>query len=445
MKDTKANILVVDDTPNTLEILQRSLSSQGYGIHLASNVADAMDILKKTAIDLVITDYKMPVANGLDLIRHIKENYLDKEIIMITGYPTITGAVKAVKGGADEYLCKPFTDEELFASVKNVLEKVFIRKSTKNKSASSNLERQGMIGESKEMQKIYRIIKKTAKTSATALITGESGTGKELAARSIHYNSQRASAPFVPIHCGAIPESLFESELFGYVKGAFTGADQSRAGFFQSAEGGTVFLDEVSEISLSLQVKLLRVLQNKEFYMVGSTKPYSADIRIIAATNKDLLSLVNKGLFREDLYYRLNVITIKLPQLREREDDIFLLINHFANKFSRELGITKPEFSDDTLSVLKKYSWPGNIRELENIIQQLLVMVEGGKITIPDLPSFMRFSPHMELSLNKTLAEVEADYIQRVLDSVNNNKSQAARILGIDRRTLREKIVKKTN
>jgi len=287
---------------------------------------------------------------------------------------------------------------------------------------------------------MYSAIEKAAKALATVIITGESGTGKELVARAIHYNSKRSSAPFVPIHCGAIPENLFESELFGYVKGAFTGADQSRAGFFQSAEGGTVFLDEVSEISLALQVKLLRVLQNKEFYMVGSSRPYLANIRIVAATNKDLLGLVKKGLFREDLYYRLTVISINLPPLKDRGDDIFLLINYFSNKFSAELGVETPVFTEETLLAMKKHSWPGNIRELENIIQQLIVMTDGPNITIPDLPASMRFFSKEKESLNKSLAEVDTPYIIKVLNSVNNNKSKAAKILGIDRKTLRDKI-----
>ncbi|MDD3733168.1 MAG: sigma-54 dependent transcriptional regulator, partial [candidate division Zixibacteria bacterium] len=272
------------------------------------------------------------------------------------------------------------------------------------------------------------------------LITGESGTGKELVARAIHYNSPRASAPFIPINCGAIPPELFESELFGHVKGAFTGATVSRAGFFQTADGGTIFLDEISEISQPLQVKLLRVLQDKEICMVGASRPHKVDVRIVAATNKDLEELVKKGTFREELYFRLSVITINLPPLRERHDDKFILINHFLKKYADEMGYNTPVVSDKTLEVLYNYDWPGNVREMENLIQRLIVMSEGGKIDITDLPSNMRFSPKKTTGFRRSLAEVEAEYICNVLDSVNGNKTHAAEILKIDRKTLREKL-----
>jgi transcriptional regulator with PAS, ATPase and Fis domain len=292
------------------------------------------------------------------------------------------------------------------------------------------------------MHKVLNAIKKAASSSATILITGASGTGKELVARAIHYNSPRTSAPFVPINCGGIPEGLLESELFGYVRGAFTGATESRAGFFQTAEGGTIFLDEISETGLSMQVKLLRVLQDKEVYMVGERHPQKVDARIVAATNKDLLSLVKKGVFREDLYYRLNVITIDIPPLREREEDILLLVQHFAIKFAKEFGKPIPRFSENALQVLKSYYWPGNARELENIIQRLLIMSEEDIIDVPDLPSLMRFSALRGIGPNRTLAAVEAEYILSVLATVGNNKTKAAEILGIDRKTLREKLKK---
>jgi transcriptional regulator with PAS, ATPase and Fis domain len=292
------------------------------------------------------------------------------------------------------------------------------------------------------MVRIGEFIAKAALTSATVLISGESGTGKELVARAIHYKSKRASAPFVPVNCGAIPEQLLESELFGHVKGAFTGATETRAGFFQTADGGTIFLDEISETSLSMQVKLLRVLQDKEVCMIGSTRTRKVDVRILASTNKDLSSLVKKGLFREDLFYRINVITVDLPPLREREDDIFLLIRHFARKFSEELGRPAPLFSDGALQVLRKYHWPGNVRELENIVQRLIVMTDRDVVDVPDLPSLMRFSARQSVIPNRTLAEVEAEYIRNVLLSVNDNKTRAAKILGIDRKTLREKLQK---
>jgi DNA-binding NtrC family response regulator len=272
------------------------------------------------------------------------------------------------------------------------------------------------------------------------LITGESGTGKELVARAIHYTGPRAAAPFVPVNCGGIPEGLLESELFGHLKGAFTGATESHAGFFHAAEGGTIFLDEISEMSLAMQVKLLRVLQDREVCMVGSQKPRHVDVRILAATNKDLPNLVERSAFREDLYYRLNVISVAVPPLRERGDDALLLARHFAAKFARELGKAPPCFPDRVLRMLKEYYWPGNVRELENMIQRLVVMAEGDLIEAADLPSIMRFALPRDRGLNRTLAEVEAEHIRNVLDSVGRNKTRAAEILGIDRKTLREKL-----
>ncbi|MGB8656467.1 MAG: sigma-54 dependent transcriptional regulator [Candidatus Zixiibacteriota bacterium] len=437
-------ILVVDDAPNTLEVLQRNLTSQGYQVFTASDVAEAIKILEGTTVDLVITDLKMPKVSGLDMVRHIRENLKDTEVIMITGYATIEGAVKAIKIGAEEYLPKPFTDQELFFAVRKVLDKLQARRAGRNLTPRATKAPGGLIGESEAMLKVFEAITKAASTSATVLITGESGTGKELVARAIHYGSPRASAPFVPVNCGGIPEGLLESELFGHVKGSFTGAIESRAGFFQTADGGTIFLDEISETSLSMQVKLLRVLQDTEVYMVGTTRPRKVDVRILAATNKDLLSLVNKQLFREDLYFRLNVINIAIPPLRERWEDIVLLTNHFATKYAEEFGKPSPRFSENALEALKHYDWPGNVRELENVIQRLVVMTDGESIDVPDLPSLMRFTAQREIGLNRTLAEVEVEYIRNVLSSVKGNKTKAAQILGIDRKTLREKLQKPT-
>jgi two-component system response regulator HydG len=311
----KERILVVDDAADTLELLQRNLTFQGYETFTASSVAEALRLLEEASVDLVITDLKMPGASGLDLIRHIRENRRDLEVMMITGYPTVESAVKAVKAGAEEYLTKPFTDEELFTAVRRTLDKKRRRKAAHPHGKQTLAGSYGLIGESKAMQSVFREIAKASSTSATVLISGESGTGKELVARAIHYNSKRASAPFVPVNCGAIPEELLESELFGHLKGAFTGATETRAGFFQTADGGSILLDEISETRPSMQIKLLRVLQDKEVYMVGSTRARRVDVRILASTNKDLLALVKKGLFREDLFFRLNVIPIHLPPL----------------------------------------------------------------------------------------------------------------------------------
>jgi len=438
----KNSILVVDDAADTLELLQRNLESQGYQVFTAPDANEAIKILETTAVDLVITDFKMPGASGIDLIRHIRENFRNIEVMMITGYPTIESAVKAVKAGAEEYLTKPFTDTELLSAVKQIFKKLHGHRAIKSQWPRALASRYGFIGESEVMQRVFRSISKAAATSATVLILGESGTGKELVARAIHYNGPRSSAPFVPVNCGAIPEELLESELFGYIKGAFTGATETRAGFFQTADGGTIFLDEISETSLSMQVKLLRVLQEKEVYMVGSTRPLKVDVRILASTNKDLDTLLKKGLFREDLFFRLNVITIDIPPLRDRGDDILLLTQHFATKFANELSKSKPRFSENALHVLRSYHWPGNVRELENVIQRLVVMTEGDLIEVPDLPSLMRFSALQKMGLNRPLAEVEAEYIRNVLASVEGNKTRAAEILGIDRKTLREKLNK---
>lgn len=438
--EEKEQILVVDDSPDTLEVLQRNLQLKGYRVFTAPGVADAIRILEQTHLDLVITDLKMPKLSGLDLVRYVRENFKDTEVMMITGYPSIGGAIDAVKTGAEEYLSKPFADEELFSAVSRALDKLRIRRSAQVQTFRIPQAPQGLVGESPAIQKVFGAIAKVAAVPATVLITGESGTGKELVARAIHYSSPRASASFVPVNCAAIPEGLLESELFGYVKGAFTGATETRAGFFQTADGGTIFLDEISATSLSAQVKLLRVLQDKIVCMVGSTRPRVVDIRILAATNKDLLDLVKKDIFREDLYFRLNVITIDIPPLRERGDDVLLLIHHFAAAFAKEMGKPGIHFSDHALQVLRNYHWPGNVRELENVIQRLVVMTEGDSIEVPDLPSLMRFSALRKTGFDRTLAEVEAEYISNVLTTVDGNRTRAAEILGIDRKTLREKL-----
>lgn len=438
----KARILVVDDSPDTLEVLKRNLESEGYRVVTAPGAVKAIKIIEASPVDLVITDLKMPEVDGLSLVRHIRENFKDMGVMMITGYPSIEGAVEAVKSGAEEYLSKPFTDEELFSAVKQALSKLKLRKVSETPAFKLPESRYGLIGESDSMKKILTAIEKASKSPATVLITGESGTGKELVARAIHYSSMRSSAPFVPINCGGIPENLLESELFGYVKGSFTGATETRAGFFQTADGGTIFLDEISETSLSMQVKLLRVLQDKEVFLVGARKPQKTDVRIIGATNKDLLSLVKKDEFREDLFYRLNVITIDIAPLRDRGEDILLMVHNFSERLASEFGKPVMRFTDKALQVLKNYDWPGNVRELENIIQRLVVMTEGESIDVPDLPSLMRFSAMRVASPNRTLGEVETEHILTVMTSVDENKTQAAKILGITRKTLGEKLKK---
>ncbi|MCF7869460.1 MAG: sigma-54 dependent transcriptional regulator [Candidatus Cloacimonetes bacterium] len=442
MTKNKDRILIVDDSADTRQIIQRNLTEQGYKVFTTADVPNAIQILSSIRIDLVITDLKMPGINGIELIKHVRQNNKDSEIIMITGYPTIESAVEAVKIGALDYLTKPFTEQELLKTVKKALDKLKYTRKMKSQSKSDFGKHYGIIGQSDVMKKVYNETLKASQTSSTVLIYGESGTGKELIARALHYNSSRSSSPFIPINCGAIPESLLESELFGYVKGAFTGAYENREGLFLTADKGSVFLDEISETSLAMQVKLLRILENKEIYMVGSKHPKNADVRVICATNKNLFNLVEKDQFREDLFYRLNVIRIDLPPLRERGDDVILLTNYFTKKYAEKLGKDIPEYTAKALETLQEYHWPGNVRELENIVHRVVLMNDNDKIDIADLPPLMRFTALKQSGLNRTLNDVELEYIKNVLVSVDNNKTKAAQILGIDRKTLRQKLKK---
>jgi len=436
----KPQILVVDDSENMLEIIRRNLSNKGYIVYTVTNVMDAISFLDKMAIELVITDLKMPNIGGLELVRHVKENYKNTEVLVITGHPSIENAIESVKLGADEYLIKSFTINELLEAVSRALKKHDDRINANKEILKDEELSTGIIGGSKKIIQVFKAISKASKMKATILLTGETGTGKELVARAIHYNSKESTSPFVAVNCGGIPESLLESELFGYVKGAFTGANETRGGFFQAADGGTLFLDEISNTSMAMQAKLLRVLQEKEVNMIGANKSQKIDLRIITATNVDLNLLVEKGTFREDLYYRLNIIPINIPPLREREDDIPLLINFFAKKFADESAKETPKFSDAVIKIFKNYYWPGNVRELENIVHRLVIMCDELFIDLPDLPANMRYAIQNGKGLHKTLAEVEAEHIANVLTSVNGNKTKAAEILGIDRKTLRGKV-----
>jgi len=429
----------VDDSPDVLEMLSRKLAPRGYVTFTAGEVAQAVDLLASEAVDIVLTDYKMPKVTGLELIRHIHSHYPRIRVIMLTGYPTIEGAVEAVKVGAEEYLTKPFTDEELFRALDKAVEKVRSQKLSLQKAIPPS-NPYGLIGSSPALQNVCNFIKKACSNDATVLIEGESGTGKELVARAIHYHSRSERAPFVPVNCSAIPETLMESELFGYLKGSFTGANETRAGYFITADGGTIFLDEIAETSLSMQVKLLRVLQDKQVYMISAKSPRNVRVRVIAATNKNLQALVDQGNFREDLFYRLNVLPISIPPLRERPEDIIPLTHHFLKKYSQEINRIPPQISDEVLDAFLAHPWQGNVRELENLVYRLLLMCEGDTITLSDLPDYLRFTLKTFKNLTRSLAEVELEYIKNVLDSVQGNKTQAAEILGIDRKTLHHKL-----
>jgi DNA-binding NtrC family response regulator len=436
------HILIVDDAFDTREVLRRNLEARGYRTSAADSTEAALRVLEAEPVQLVITDIRMPGPSGLDLLRHIRDNYSRVRVVVITGYPRYDEAIQAMKIGAEEYLIKPFTDDELFTAV----EAAFAKQRLMPASPAAPLPhaRYGLIGESLAMKALFAAIARAAATDATILIQGESGTGKELVARAIHYESRRAAAPFVAVNCGAIPETLLESELFGHLKGSFTGAGATRAGFFQTADTGTILLDEIAEAPPAMQVKLLRVLQDKEIYMLGATRPTRVDVRIMAATNKDLETLTRKGHFREDLFYRLNVIRLTVPPLTARGDDIVLLIRHFIQRFAQENGQSTPRVSDRALALLRDYHWPGNVRELENVIMRILAMSPGATIEAPDLPQLMRYTVPStpQQRLDRPLKAVEGEYIQAVLDSVDGNKSEAARILGITRRTLREKLAK---
>lgn len=443
----KEHILIVDDSHDMLEVLRRQLNDLGYNTYQASNVADAVDILKGNVTDMLITDLQMPGVNGMQLVKFASDRFPDLPKLIITGYPSVENAIDAVKAGAIDFLVKPFTKGELEAAVnKSFLPK---RGIAKIHHASSPKEKgsvmyHGIIGQSEAIEKTKDVIERINNNHVTVLISGESGTGKELVARAIHYSGEFAKAPFIPVNCGAIPENLLESELFGFKKGAFTGAESDRAGFFQAAEGGTIFLDEIGNASPTVQQRLLRVLQEKEVTMIGSNIPQKINVRVIAATNNDLLEMAKKGSFREDLYYRLNVVNLEIPPLRMRKDDIPLLANYFLSKFAREFQKDISEITPEAVEVLVKYHWPGNIRELENTIQRALIMSDK-KIDTNHLPDYLKIPmPSQNLSSGKwkSLAELELDYINEVLKSVNNNKTRAAEILGITRKTLREKVRK---
>lgn len=441
MKLKKENILIVDDNFDMLELLQRNLKSFNFHVYKASSVSEAIEVLKSTAIDLLITDLQMPEINGIELVKFASEHFSSLPKLVITGYPSVDTAINAVKSGALDYLVKPFTSEELKNAIQNCLKNVITsNKLTTYKKTSKETLYAGIVGDSEEHQKLIDIIERVKDNRVTVLIEGESGTGKELVARAIHYNGRFASQPFITVNCGGIPETLLESELFGYVKGAFTGANETKNGLFHAANGGTIFLDEIGNASLTVQSRLLRVLQEKEITMVGSQKPQKIEVRIISATNSNLYNMIKIGSFREDLYYRLNVVSIETKPLRNRKSDLFPLINTFIKKYEKEYGKSNITITPKALAILTRHDWPGNVRELENIIQRLIVMCDN-EIDVDLLPKALKYRQPSESFSLQPLYAIEKAYILKVLAAVNNNKTKAAEILQIDRKTLRQKLL----
>ncbi|MCK0161254.1 sigma-54-dependent transcriptional regulator [Allomuricauda sp. F6463D] len=436
----KENILLVDDDIDILELLQRHLKSMDYHTYKAVSVKEALYILKDTKIDLLVTDINMPEIDGLQLVKYVAEHYPNLPKLVVTGFPSVEDASNVIQHGATDYLTKPFTKVELEEAVKKALVSTQISspvKITPKEHISKNYA--DMIGTSAAFQKVTEIIDRVKDNRVTVLVRGESGTGKELVARAIHYSGKFARAPFIAVNCGAIPENLLEAELFGYTKGAFTGANENRNGFFQAAHGGTIFLDEIGNAPLPVQNRLLRVLQEKEVTKIGSQKVEKLDVRVIAATNSELEELIQKKIFREDLYYRLSVVTIDVPPLRERPSDISLLVDKFMQKYGIEYKDRFIRISPEALEVLQRYSWPGNIRELENVVQRAIIMCDG-QITLEHLPDELKYKIDFPKKGFKTLEEKEKEYIQEVLLSTQGNKTKAAEILGINRKTLREKL-----
>ncbi|MDX1363508.1 MAG: sigma-54 dependent transcriptional regulator [Arenibacter latericius] len=437
------NVLIVDDDINILELIHRHLQSFNYHAYKAVSVKEALAILKDSNIDLLITDLRMPNVDGMQLINYVSEHYPKLPKLVVTGYPSVDDALNVLKSGAIDYLVKPFTKEEL----RQAIVKSFAanKQHSEENIAQTKVNKEGnqqygeLIGRSKAIKKVTAIIDRVKDNKATVLINGESGTGKELVARSVHYMGKFSRAPFIAVNCGAIPESLLEAELFGYAKGAFTGAQEQRSGLFQAANKGTLFLDEVGNASPAVQAKLLRALQEKEVIKVGSQKSEKIDLRVIAATNSDLLTMVQKGLFREDLYYRLTVVEINVPPLRDRKEDIIPLVDKFLTKYGLEYKDRVVKITSDALEVLMRYNWPGNIRELENAIQRSVIMCEK-QIGLEDLPDNLKVKISFSDDDLMPLREMERRYILKVLEATGNNKTRAADILKIDRKTLRQKI-----
>lgn len=443
---TGAHILVVDDEVNIRGALVTLLEKKGHHVRGAGTGEEALEELNAAAADLVMTDLKMPGIGGMEFLRRLKEKWPETEVVVMTAYGSIDTAVEAMRCGAYDYLTKPIDRERFPIVVEKALERHAL--ATENKQLRSRLDTRTrfdqMVGDSEPMRRVYNMVEMVAESDVTVLLTGESGTGKELVARAIHHRSARANGPFITLNCGALPENLFESELFGYDKGAFTGAMTTKLGRFELAHEGTLLLDEVGELSLKSQVDFLRVLETKEFRRLGGTKVVKVDARIIAATNRNLEAAVKQGDFREDLYYRLNVVPIHLPPLRERAEDIPLLVNRFLIAFSTQYRREPKEVSRDAMRLLRLYAWPGNIRQLRNLMERLVVTVKDATIQPEQLPEDIQASKEdvrtMLVTLGTSLEQIERDVIRRTLAEVTNHREKAAKLLGISLRALQYKI-----
>ncbi len=442
-----ANILVIDDEEVMRDSCKQILSRQGHHIKLAEDGYQGLALLKEKSFDLVILDLKMPGIDGMKVLEKIKESSPETAVVVITGYATVESAVEAMKRGAYDFLPKPFTPEEFRLIVERVLEKksliledIYLRQELEVRRKSDVI-----IGKSRTMQKVYELIKRVGPTNSTVLILGESGTGKELVARAIHYQSRRKNKPFITADCGALVENLFESELFGHVKGSFTDATSTKPGRFELANGGTLFFDEIGNIGPNVQAKLLRAIQEREITRIGSSKAIKIDLRIIAATNKNLRKAIQEKTFREDLFYRLSVVPITLPLLRERPEDIPELANYFLKKYNQKRGKNLTGISQRAMKALRKYSWPGNVRELENAIERAVVLARGNAIEPSDL-FYYGLAVDATLGLTSTnhkrLIDLEAEYILKILKETGWHRSQTAKLLGIDRSTLHAKMKK---
>lgn len=436
-------ILIVDDEAPVREMLKRGLVQMGgFSVEVAQDGPEAIEKVEKDVFDLVLTDLKMPEIDGIDLLKMIKGMRPEVMVILMTAYGSIETAVEAMKMGANDYITKPIDLNELLIHISKAQKESLLLKENQllRMEVRKKFEFNNIVGKSKKMQEIFSMIEKVAPSNSTVIIYGGSGTGKELVAKAIHYHSPRADGPFIPFNCGAIPESLVESELFGHTKGAFTGAVQAKKGLFEEANGGTLFLDEISTILPSVQVKLLRVLQEKEVMRVGSTERTKIDVRMIAATNENLEANLKEGKFREDLFYRLHVFPIFLPDLKDRKEDIPLLAYHFLDLFAKETRKQIKEISKEAMNLLLEYPWPGNVRELENAIERAVIMADQDYLNPKDFPKNMR-EGYSELikkgaKERKSLDDIKAEYIIEVLKETNGNKRVAAEILKVNPRTL---------